>query len=228
MPYKYKNLTENHMEEASEEKPRKKWFERYYWCFSSNDILIISGKNPRNNKTILKRFVDYNDIILQPETDNSVFAVIKNPQKINPLPAETIYEAATFISSFSNAWLKKQETNVFYFYPDKIKRRRKPGVFDVVGEKKIIEKIKPRISIGIKQEKAFSGKIIFGPPTAVKKQTPYLVTIVPGEKDSSSLSEEIKSSLLRKVPFELSQFVGRIDLKEIRKIIPFKRGELVI
>ena len=76
----------------------------------------------------------------------------------------------------------------------------------------------------VKDRKA---KIIYGPPTAIKKFTHYLVTIVPGEKDAKNLSKEIKNELLSKAFPEDRPYIEKINLKEIQKIIPYGKGELV-
>ncbi|MEM5829768.1 MAG: NFACT RNA binding domain-containing protein [Candidatus Aenigmatarchaeota archaeon] len=208
----------------------KKWYERYYWFFSSNNILVILGKNARNDETILKRFTREQDLVLHSDLA-SRFAVIRN-DAAQPLPAETIYEAAVFLTCYSEAWdkkLDKEQVSVFYVKPEQIKKPKEgcKGVFEIIGERKYLEKIEPRLSIGVKQEKVFNAKLIYGPPTAVKAYTPYLVTLVPGDTQAKALAEEIKKELLLKVCPEISKATEAIELKEIEKIIPFRKGELV-
>jgi hypothetical protein len=208
----------------------KKWYERYYWFFSSGNILVIVGKNARNDETILKRYTRQQDLVLHSDL-KSPFAVIRNDAN-QILPAETIYEAAVFLACYSEAWEKKMEkeqVSVFYVKPEQIVKPENAGkgVFEVQGEKKYLEKIEPRLSIGIKQEEVFNAKLVSGPPTAVKAHTPYLVTIKPGDVDGKILAEEIKKELLLKVCPEISRATEEIGLKEIEKIIPFKKGELV-
>ncbi|MEM5772985.1 MAG: NFACT RNA binding domain-containing protein [Candidatus Aenigmatarchaeota archaeon] len=207
----------------------KKWYERYYWFFSSNGILIVLGKSARNDETILKRYTRPQDLVLHSDLASN-FAVIRN-DAAQVLPAETIYEAAVFLACYSEAWdkkLEKEQVSVFYVKPEQVKKQEgTKGVFEIIGEKKYLEKIEPRLSIGIKQEEVFNAKLIYGPPTAVKAHTPYLVTLVPGDTQAKALAEEIKKELLLKVCPEISKATEAIELKEIEKIIPFKKGELV-
>ncbi|MEM5766111.1 MAG: NFACT RNA binding domain-containing protein [Candidatus Aenigmatarchaeota archaeon] len=208
----------------------KKWYERYYWFFSSNNILVLVGKNPRNDETILKRFTRDQDLVLHSDLV-SRFAVIRNDAN-QVLPAETIYEAAVFLACYSEAWekkLEKEKIDVFYVRPEQVKKRDNSvrGVFDIVGEKKYLKKIEPRLSIGIKQEEVFNAKLIYGPPTAVKAHTPYMVTLIPGDFNARALAKDIKRELLLKVCPEISKTTEAIDLKEIEKIIPFNMGELL-
>ena len=199
-----------------------KWFERYYWFVSSNGLIVAGGKSKRNNQTIVKRYTKPHDLILNADVEAPI-VVIKNDQKIFPLPAETIYEAAELVAAYSAAWNEKKESiPVFYILPEQIS-------VDLIiqGEKKYLEKIKPRLSIGIKQEDVWNAKLIFGPPTAVKKQTPYMITLVPGDRSADDIVNEIRKELLLKIPYEIKQATEGIELKEIKKIIPFKKAELV-
>lgn len=211
-------------------KPSKKWYERYRWFISSNGILVIAGKNARNNETIIKRYTRPQDLVLHVDIRGSPFTVIRNDQKLERLPPETIYEAAEFAATYSRAWDQKlASVSVYYIRPEQVvKEGGLPlGSFMIHGERKWLEKIKPRLSIGVKEEKTFKAKLIFGPPTAVKKQTPYMVTIVLGDRDAGELTQEIKKQLLLKVPYEIKKAIEEIDLEEIKKVIPYGRGELV-
>jgi hypothetical protein len=211
-------------------KTSKKWYERYRWFFSSNNILVIAGKNARNNETIVKRYARPQDLVLHVDIHGSPFAVIRNDQKLDVLPPETIYEAAELAASYSSAWAQKlANVNVYYIRPEQVvKEGGLPlGSFMIRGERKWIEKVKLRLSIGIKQIEVFSAKLIFGPPTAVKKQTPYMLTIVPGDRDANELAKEVKKLLLAKVPYEIQKAGEEITEEEVKKIIPYGKAELV-
>jgi len=211
-------------------KVTKKWFERYRWFLSSNGLLCIAGKSARNNETIVKRYTRPQDFVMHVDIHGSPFVVIRNDQKLEIIPAETIYEAAEFAAAYSKAWDQKVATiSVYYIRPEQV--AKEPGLplgsFMIHGERKWLEKIKPRLSIGIKQEEVYKSKLISGPVTAVKKQTPYLITIVSGDRTSEDLAKEIKNQLLMKIPFEIKKSSEEIDLEEIKKLIPYGKGELV-
>lgn len=213
------------MVSVENKKPSKKWYERYRWFFSSNDKLVVSGKSFRNNQTILKRYTKPEDLVLGSDFSSSI-AVIKTENE--QLPAETIYEAAVMIASYSKAWEENMENiPVFYVRPDQVLRNEEAKAIEFSGERKFLEKIEPRLSIGVQQLEVFNAKLIFGPPTAVKRHTPYLITIVSGGRSSKDLAREIKKEILLKVPPEIVNKTEEIELKEIEKIIPFGKGELI-
>jgi len=211
-------------------KPSKKWYERYRWFVSSNGLLVVAGKNARNNETIIKRYTKPQDLVLHVDIHGSPFVVIKNEKKLSPLPAETIYEAAEFAAAYSRAWEQKIGTiSVYYVKPEQVVKEGglPTGSFMIKGERKWLEKIKPRLSIGIKQEDVFDARLIYGPVTAVKKQTPYMITVMIGDEHADQLSLEIKKELVAKVPSEIRKWVEDLNTEEIKKLIPYGKGQLV-
>jgi len=225
-------------EQASKKKMKsKKWFERYRWFHSLNNTLVVAGKTQRNNETILKRYTRPVDLVLHAEIPEAPVAVVRNEGQ-QQLSAEAVYEAAVLVASYSSAWrdkIEKEKFSVFYVKPDQVSLVSRAGskVSEVKfeGERKILEKIEPRLSIGVKEERTeeggFAAKLIFGPPTAVRRQTQFMTTLVPGERSAEELAVEIKKLLLQKVSPEIYASTEAIELSEIKKIIPFGKGELV-
>ena len=133
-----------------------------------------------------------------------------------------MYEAAIHVANYSSAWKDKTDSIDVNIY-------KLENFLTRVKEKgKYLEKIEPRLSIGIIQEEVFHANLISGPPTAVKRHTPFMITIVPGDSDAKELGKEIKKQLLAKVPFEIQNEVEQLPEKEIEKIIPFGKGKLVV
>ena len=63
--------------------------------------------------------------------------------------------------------------------------------------------------------------------TAVKKQTPYLTTVVIGDNSADQISSEIKKELVSKVPAEIKKWTEDLDMEEIKKLIPYGKGQMV-
>ena len=98
----------------------------------------------------------------------------------------------------------------------------------IKGKKGWLEKIKLRLSIGIVVSDHYdSVKIVYGPPGVVKKRTPYMITILPGDKKGNELVKEIKTELARKVPVEVRDLVESMPDNKILEIIPYGEGDLV-
>ena len=188
---------------------------------TSDGFLVFRGRNPSQNLTILRRFTSPNDLLFFDVLKNPIFTVLKLLNFSNPLPPITLYEAAEFACAYSYAWEKKLE-KIEIFYTERYNVRVEKNI--EVQNFRRIEKVKPKLSIGINVKEL---KTVYGPPTSVRKYSDYMVTIVPGDKDSKTLAAEIKNSLLEKALPEDKEAIERIDLKEIQKIIPYGKGDLV-
>ncbi|MFW9970495.1 MAG: ribosome rescue protein RqcH, partial [Candidatus Odinarchaeota archaeon] len=95
-------------------KPKKKWYEKFRWFISSDNYLIIGGRDATSNEIIFKKHIDQNDLIFHTNFPGSPLAVIKNPHN-QKIPSKTIDETSIFVASYSRAW--KEEwgvVDVFY------------------------------------------------------------------------------------------------------------------
>ncbi|GAI29971.1 unnamed protein product, partial [marine sediment metagenome] len=61
-------------------KPKKKWYEKYRWFISSNEFLIIGGRDISSNEAIYRKYIEPNDLVLHSEIRGSPLTVIKNPE----------------------------------------------------------------------------------------------------------------------------------------------------
>ncbi|MEM5834291.1 MAG: ribosome rescue protein RqcH [Candidatus Aenigmatarchaeota archaeon] len=210
-----------------EEEKKKEWYERFRWFISSDNFLVIAGKDAKTNEEIVKKYAKEQDIILHADIHGAPFVLIRNEKK-KEVPLETIMEAAEFAASYSKAWfLGLGSTDVFYVKPEQVVKEALPlGSFKIRGKREWLKKVPLRVSIGLKIEDGI--KIIAGPVTAIKKQTPYIVTLCPGDINSEKLAKEIKREFLLKVPFEVKSLVEKIDLEEIKRHIPYGKGKLVL
>ena len=81
-------------ERQKKEKERKKeWYEKFRWCLSSNDFLIIGGKDSTSNEVVIKKHLDAHDLVYHTESPGSPFIIIKNPEN-RTMPEKTKNEAA--------------------------------------------------------------------------------------------------------------------------------------
>ncbi|MEM5793720.1 MAG: ribosome rescue protein RqcH [Candidatus Aenigmatarchaeota archaeon] len=214
-------------EKVKGKEEKKEWYERFRWFISSDNFLIIAGKDAKTNEEIVKKYSREKDLILHADIRGAPFVLIRNEKK-KEIPMETIMEAAEFAASYSKAWLLGLGTiDVFYVKPEQVVKEALPlGSFKIKGKREWLKKVLLRVSIGLKIEDGI--KIIAGPVTAIKKQTPYIVTICPGDVSSEELAREIKRELLLKVPFEIKNLVEKIELEEIKRHIPYGKGKLVL
>ena len=92
-------------------KKELKWFEKLRWFLSSDGLLVIGGRDASTNETIVKHYLENNDIYLHSDIHGAPSVVIKSNGK--EIPENTINEAAVMAASFSSAWSKDLDLKMF-------------------------------------------------------------------------------------------------------------------
>lgn len=89
------------------------WFEKFYWFISSENYLIIGGRDQQQNEQIVKRYMRATDIYVHAEIQGASSVVIRNPTG-KDIPPKTLLEAGTMAISYSVAWDAKVVTNAYW------------------------------------------------------------------------------------------------------------------
>ena len=82
------------------------WFEKFIWFISSENYLVIGGRNAQQNEALVKRYMDKNDLFMHSELHGAAVVIVKNPTG-KPVPSLTMMEAATFEMCHSPCWESK-------------------------------------------------------------------------------------------------------------------------
>lgn len=232
---KIRELTEKIIQVVEEiPKPKKKrekaWYEKFHWFQSSEDLLVIGGKDATSNELIIKRHTEPQDIVFHADLPGAPIVVIKTEGK-KPLES-TLQEAAQFAASYSRAWHEGLgSADVYWVKPDQVSKEApsgqylKKGMFMIRGQRNFISNIPLRLAIGVKKVNEH-WIVIGGPSPAIKVQTDIYVEIAPGEQPSGRLAKQIKSRLASKSPKALTKEISAIPTEEIQNFIPVGKGEL--
>jgi len=214
-------------EKEKVEKEEKKWYEKFRWFISSDGYLVLAGKDAETNEILVKKYSRDYDYILHVDIHGSPFVLVRNDKK-SEVPLQTLYEAAQFAACYSKAWqIGVNVVDVYCVRPYQLKKDNLPkGSFFVEGKRIWFEKVKLRLSVGVIIE---NNKLTIraAPPVALRKQTQYIITIVPGRRSAIELAKEIKKHLLSLIPFEFREQFERIREEEIARLIPYGIGEII-
>lgn len=129
--------TKQHLKEMSKiatiNKARKVyWFEKFFWFISSENILVIGGKDAQQNELLVKRYMKPNDIYVHADLHGASTVVVKNPTS-GPVPPKTLNEAGQFAVCFSAAWDSKVLTAAYWVTPDQVSKTAPSGEYLTVG-----------------------------------------------------------------------------------------------
>ena len=211
-------------------KRKKEWFEKYRWFYSSDDFLVIGGRDATTNEMIIKKRMESNDIVFHAEIVGAPFVLIKTEGK-SP-PEQTINEAAQLAASYSRAWKETVSAiNVYWIHPDQVTKTPpsgqylQKGSFMIRGTKNFVRGVPLKVAVGVKT-KDEQIMIIGGPPTAIAHQTNAFVEVVQGNQKSGKLAKQIRHQLSKKVHEDLRKQITAIPLDEIQRFIPLGRGKI--
>lgn len=95
------------------------WFEKFYWFISSENYLVIGGRDQQQNELIVKRYLRPSDIYVHADIQGASSIVIRNhytgsAAESNPIPVKTLNEAGAMAISYSVAWDAKVATSAYW------------------------------------------------------------------------------------------------------------------
>ena len=189
-------------------KRKKEWFEKFRWFYTSEDFLVIAGRDATTNEIIIKKHTEKDDVVFHTEVSGSPFGVIKTEKK---KPGKiSLEETAQFIGCYSKVWKGGQTAlDVFYVNPEQVTKEAPSGEyigkgsFMIYGKKNIMP-VALKLYIGIMDD----GKVMSGPLSAVKKHCKKYKEIIQGNDKASNIAKSLKKE------FETD------DVDEIVRIIP--------
>ncbi len=213
---KIKSLKEGEiLEKEVEVKKRRKreWYEKFRWCFSSDNHLILGGKDTKTNEMLVKNYMESTDLYLHADIHGAPHVIIKDGQEASE---NTVDEAAIFAVSFSKGWKEKiAGLDVYWVYPEQVTKSPPAGeylptgAFFIEGEKNFLTKMPLSLAIG-----KYKDKVMCGPPSAVKKHCENYVEISQGGKRKEALAKQI------------SEAIDHHNLDEIIQVLPSGRSRI--
>ncbi len=207
------------------------WYEKFRWFHSSENLLVIGGKDAVTNEILIKKHLEPRDLVFHADMVGAPFVIIKAEGRMPR--QQSIVEAAQLAASHSRAWRAKLSAiDVYWIHPEQVSKTPptgqylKKGAFMIRGKKNYVRKTKLQLAIGVDFKKT-SYTVIGGPKEAVENKTDIYVEIVPGDLSSGKLARKIKQAMSQKASEAHKKTVASIPLEEIQAFIPFGRGSML-
>ncbi len=175
-------------------KKNLKWFEKLRWFVSSDNHLVIGGRDANSNESVVKKYLDPNDIYLHADIHGASSTAIKlNGSKINDT---LLKESGEFAASFSSAWSLGYTTqDVFWVHPEQVSKTPEAGEFlakgsfVIRGHRNYIRGARVKLAIGIVD---YEGKrIMAGPIEALEAHCKNFVVVKPGFMKKEAIAKKI-------------------------------------
>ncbi|MFC1768352.1 NFACT RNA binding domain-containing protein [Nanoarchaeota archaeon] len=171
---------------------KREWYEKFRWFFTSENLLVIMGRDATSNEIVIKKHTNADDLVLHTDMAGSPFTIIKSEGK--KIENASIEEAAIATASYSRAWkLGLTTLDVFYVKPDQVTKKAKSGEYLQKGAFMIYGKtnyLHPKLGLAIGIDE--NGKIMCGPEKAIKVHTKTYFLITPGDIKSSDVAKKLQ------------------------------------
>ncbi|BBM96816.1 nuclear export mediator factor NEMF [Marchantia polymorpha subsp. ruderalis] len=109
------------------------WFEKFNWFISSENYLVISGRDAQQNELVVKRYMKKGDLYVHADLHGASSTVIKNNDPTRPIPPFTINQAGSFTVCRSQAWDSKIVTSAWWVHPHQVSKTAPTGEYLTVG-----------------------------------------------------------------------------------------------
>ncbi|KAJ7345326.1 hypothetical protein JRQ81_001276 [Phrynocephalus forsythii] len=108
------------------------WFEKFLWFISSENYLVIAGRDQQQNEIIVKRYLKAGDIYVHADLHGATSCVIKNPTG-EPIPPRTLTEAGTMALCYSAAWDARIITSAWWVHHHQVSKTAPTGEYLTTG-----------------------------------------------------------------------------------------------
>ncbi|VAI28429.1 unnamed protein product [Triticum turgidum subsp. durum] len=109
------------------------WFEKFNWFISSENYLIVSGRDAQQNELVVKRYMSKGDLYVHAELHGASSTIIKNHKPDSPIPPLTLNQAGCFTVCHSKTWDSKIVTSAWWVYPHQVSKTAPTGEYLTVG-----------------------------------------------------------------------------------------------
>ena len=203
-------------------KKNLKWYEKLRWFISSDNVLVIGGRDANTNESIVKKYLEPNDIYLHADIHGASSTAIKlNGNAIND---NILKESGEFAASFSSAWsLGFTSQDVFWVHPDQVSKTPESGEFlpkgsfVIRGHRNYIRGARVKLAVGIVD---YEGKrIMAGPIDALEAHCENFVVLKPGFTKKEAIAKKILNKINENDLLSLDDIIrvlpsGKCDIDE--------------
>ncbi|MFQ5620905.1 MAG: NFACT RNA binding domain-containing protein [Candidatus Nanoarchaeia archaeon] len=176
-------------------KRAKRWYHKFRWFKTSDEFLVVGGRDATTNEAIIKKHCEPHDLVFHTDMAGSPFFVLKTEGK-EPNKA-TLQEVGDATCTFSRAFkLNLGSQSVFYVKPEQVTKQALPGEylqkgsFMIYGKTNYIEN-HINLAVGITKD----NEIMAGPEESISKHCEKFIILVQGNIKASDTAKKIQKTL---------------------------------
>ncbi|CAF0941684.1 unnamed protein product [Adineta steineri] len=108
------------------------WFEKFYWFISSDNYIVLGGRDQQQNELLVKRHLRAGDLYVHADLHGATSVIIKNPTG-NEVPPRTLQEAGILACCHSAAWEAKVPAPAYWVKHDQVSKSAPTGEYITTG-----------------------------------------------------------------------------------------------
>ncbi|XP_065832835.1 ribosome quality control complex subunit NEMF-like isoform X2 [Oscarella lobularis] len=108
------------------------WFEKFLWFVSSENFLVVAGRDAQQNEFIVKRHLRSGDVYVHADLHGATSCVVKNPAG-GSIPPKTLQEAGCMALCYSSGWDSKIVTSAWWVHHDQVSKTAPTGEYLTTG-----------------------------------------------------------------------------------------------
>ncbi|XP_013135728.1 PREDICTED: nuclear export mediator factor NEMF homolog isoform X3 [Papilio polytes] len=108
------------------------WFEKFYWFISSDNYLVIAGRDQQQNELLVKRHLRAGDLYVHADLSGASSVLVKAAGRAPP-PPRTLAEAGQAAVGYSVAWEAKVLTRAWWVQAQQVSKSAPTGEYLSTG-----------------------------------------------------------------------------------------------
>ncbi len=117
------------------------WFEKFAWFITSDNYLVVAGKDAQQNEQLVKRYLRPGDAYLHAEVHGAATCILRAKRRrrkdgktqVIPLSDQALREAGCFTICRSSAWKSKMVTSAYWVESHQVSKTAPTGEYLTVG-----------------------------------------------------------------------------------------------
>ncbi|KAL4420985.1 hypothetical protein ABPG77_001304 [Micractinium sp. CCAP 211/92] len=109
------------------------WFEKFHWFISSENYLVLSGRDAQQNELLVKRYLRKGDVYVHADLHGASTTIVRNHAPDAPIPPLTLSQAGQACVCRSQAWDAKVVTSAWWVHPEQVSKTAPTGEYLVTG-----------------------------------------------------------------------------------------------
>lgn len=205
------------------------WYERFRWFHTSDDFLVIGGRNADQNEELVDKYLEPGDRFVHTQARGGPATILKatgpsEPAREVEFPEQTLQEATQFAVSYSSVWKDGAFSGDVYMVDhDQVSKTPESGEylekggFAIRGDRTYFRDVAVGVAVGIICEP--ETRVIGGPPEPIRNRAETVVAVEPGRFAQGDVAKRIYRTFRER--FADTSFVRKVaSPDEIGKFLP--------